>query len=209
MGDFVCRMMASIQEFTNHISLYFGDGRVFFIGCFLSLIGAILAYRFSNKWRRVFDYSAWLGMLLVMISATPLPWWMYAIWLMAFCAAMIGPRLPKYKLPTKVTIPCFVTLTILIYGIELKHRQIPKITIPPDQAVYILGDSISAGIGGPETTWPTVWAQHSGREVINLAMPGATVSDVLAHQLPKIDSPNATVIIEIGGNDLLGETSAA
>ena len=201
--------MSGFQEFTTQISLYFGDGRVFFLGCLLAGAGAAGSRQFTSKWGRVFDYAAWIGMLLVILSGTPLPWWAYAIWSCAFLLALLGHHLPKLKLSRKIILPFFAVITLSMGIAEGLHHRMPSLEIPTNQPVYILGDSISAGVGGPETVWPEVWAKHSGREVINLAVPGAKIKDALERQQPGIERKPATVIIEIGGNDLMGGTPAS
>lgn len=99
-------------------------------------------------------------------------------------------------------------MTLVLCFLEAWHQRMPVITIKKDQPIYIIGDSISAGIGGTEKNWPDVWASRSGRDVTNLARPGATVSNALNYQLAGINSPNAIIFIEIGGNDLMGTTTS-
>ena len=105
--------MSAFQDITTHISLYFGDGRVFFVGCFLVGVGVMGAGRLKSKWGRAFDYSAWLGMLLILISATPLAWEIQTIWILAFFTAMLGHRLPKIKFPRLIASICFTVMTHL------------------------------------------------------------------------------------------------
>jgi len=80
--------------------------------------------------------------------------------------------------------------------------------------VYIIGDSISAGIGGKdERPWPWIFRDEYGVEVNDLSVAGATVTSALS-QAQQIDGstsltagrPEAMVFIEIGGNDLFENT---
>ncbi|MFQ3226097.1 MAG: lysophospholipase L1-like esterase [Lentimonas sp.] len=59
-----------------------------------------------------------------------------------------------------------------------------------------------------DRTWPEVLQDLSGHRVVNCARAGATV-DAAHRQAVAITEPSALVIIEIGGNDLLGATEAA
>lgn len=201
--------MSGFQELTTQVSLWFGDGRMFFIGCLLAVIGVIFSGRLKNKWARAFDYSAWIGMLLIIISATPLPLEIYAVWLLVFLAAMLGHQIPRVKFPRTAAMVGFGVITLAMCIWELQFHRTPTLNIAEDRAIFVIGDSISAGIGGPETTWPEVWAQQSGREIINLAVPGAKIEDALTRQLERVDRRNSTVIVEIGGNDLMGDTTTA
>jgi acyl-CoA thioesterase I len=74
--------------------------------------------------------------------------------------------------------------------------------------LYIIGDSITAGLGGKMETWPQLLAKSRPVEVVDLARMGATTASALqqADALPK---DGGLVLLEIGGNDLLGTTSAA
>ena len=73
------------------------------------------------------------------------------------------------------------------------------------QPVFVVGDSISAGIDSKERTWPEVLGDRSNLKVTNLAQAGASVSAALK-QAERIGKTNAVVFVEIGGNDLLGGT---
>jgi lysophospholipase L1-like esterase len=87
--------------------------------------------------------------------------------------------------------------------VELPHHFAPTIAIHPSQPVYVIGDSISAGVGSGERLWPDVLGELSHLNVTNLAKPGATVESALA-QAKDIRETNALVLVEIGGNDMLG-----
>jgi acyl-CoA thioesterase-1 len=63
-------------------------------------------------------------------------------------------------------------------------------------------------MGTGERCWPDVLRDTTGLPVVNLAEPGATVESAM-RQASGIPRPGAVVIIEIGGNDLLGGTSTA
>lgn len=79
---------------------------------------------------------------------------------------------------------------------------------PAALPVFVLGDSLSAGLAPEGVTWPKLLAETTGREVRNLAHPGARLRDGLrqAEQLPPGPS---VVIVELGGNDLLSGAGPA
>ncbi|MEI8198225.1 MAG: GDSL-type esterase/lipase family protein, partial [Phycisphaerae bacterium] len=81
----------------------------------------------------------------------------------------------------------------------------PTSSHPPE--IYVLGDSLSAGLGGQ--TWPKLYEQRYGTKVINLAKAGATAADMIAPARTIPSDPEQLVIVEIGGNDLLGGRTAA
>jgi lysophospholipase L1-like esterase len=77
--------------------------------------------------------------------------------------------------------------------------------------VYLsVGDSIAAGNGSsdPNTaSFPALVAEARGLALENLAVPGATTSDVIDEQLPQVESAIAgrevaLITVSAGGNDL-------
>ena len=99
-------------------------------------------------------------------------------------------------------------LLILILALVMFQDRIASPALPKEiRNICVVGDSISAGIGGPtEKTWPLVLSQNSGIEVLNLAASGATVNSALHKQIPKAPTDQHLVLLEIGGNDLFGPT---
>jgi lysophospholipase L1-like esterase len=90
-------------------------------------------------------------------------------------------------------------------------RFIQLISYPPlpsnYQTIYVIGDSVSAGIGGKtEKPWPLRISETTGIDVINLAQAGATVHSALMKQVPQVNIPKQLLLLEIGGNDLFGPT---
>jgi lysophospholipase L1-like esterase len=77
------------------------------------------------------------------------------------------------------------------------------------EPLYVIGDSVSAGIGGPhEQTWPALLAENYGIEVVNLAQSGATAASA-CRQAERIGDGPGLVLREIGGNDLFAPTPTA
>jgi acyl-CoA thioesterase-1 len=78
------------------------------------------------------------------------------------------------------------------------------------RSITVIGDSISAGMGAEDKaeTWPRILARIRQLELHDISHPGETAASALkrVRQHP-IRSP--VVVLEIGGNDLLGATSAA
>lgn len=70
----------------------------------------------------------------------------------------------------------------------------------------MIGDSLSAGIRTNEVPWPAVLARQHGIHVANLAVPGATLGTAIT-QADRLTPSDNLVLLEIGGNDLLGNTT--
>lgn len=106
-----------------------------------------------------------------------------------------------------LTRPCSIALglgaTFLLAGVGYEVRNaFGSRAGPPVSEVVVVGDSLSAGIGSNEVTWPERLSRIAGLPVRNLSLPGARI--VQGSKLIG-SSPlhGATVIILLGGNDML------
>jgi acyl-CoA thioesterase I len=192
----------------NPIVLLFASGNVFFLGVVLTAIAAILRFRSSGRTAKLLQPILWLvGVSLAILSATPLPIWCYGIWLILSIDQQFAGGIQFFvRFRTKILI-LFVLFSAAMCFAELRYRLSPSIAVSQNQPVYVLGDSISAGIDDKERPWPTVLGDLSRLKITNLARPGATVGLALK-QAENIHQSDALVVIEIGGNDLLGNTDS-
>jgi lysophospholipase L1-like esterase len=84
-----------------------------------------------------------------------------------------------------------------------------RVDRPRGEKLYVIGDSVSAGIQGPnEATWPRLLAERCAIDVNNLAESGATVATAI-RQARQIGDGPGLVLLEIGGNDLFAPTPTA
>jgi acyl-CoA thioesterase-1 len=73
-----------------------------------------------------------------------------------------------------------------------------------NQPIFVIGDSVTAGAGSERETWPDFLPSPGGVE--SFARMGATTASALRDQCNHLPNEGGLVVIEIGGNDLLGET---
>ncbi|HWL07306.1 MAG TPA: GDSL-type esterase/lipase family protein [Planctomicrobium sp.] len=102
-----------------------------------------------------------------------------------------------------------VVLLWLFEGVlEFQWRQMPELSAECRQAsLVILGDSLTAGTGDEKTIlWPQRLHDQTGQEIVNWSEMGATVGSTLK-KFPRKFPEKSLVIVELGGNDLLGNTS--
>ena len=194
----------------NPVVLSFADGTTFFVGLAFVLAAEGLLLRFRKRLaRRVLTVLALVGIILVVISATPLPVWAYLGWTISALVSLVLPdRAASSRRLRLVACGVVLALTVGLFIAEVPHHRSPRLTVPKGATVYVLGDSISAGIGTKHRSWPTVLEETTTLCVVNLARPGATVESAIV-QAEGIAESNAVVIVEIGGNDLLGGADAA
>ena len=117
--------------------------------------------------------------------------------------------LADYKVPRGVSfaIPIIVSLTLMAFDLPWTLR--PTIPLCRERSVVVLGDSLSAGLGeGEGTPWPFQLRDTYKVRVHNLSEAGATTHDAL-RQIRTTDYFPGLVVVELGGNDLLGGRSCA
>lgn len=81
---------------------------------------------------------------------------------------------------------------------------------PPSNArILMLGDSMTAGVGAdPGNDLPTLLAKRLGRPVINAGVSGETTRSVLGRVDKILSSRPGTLIVLLGGNDVLRKIPA-
>ena len=178
------------------------SGNILYWGLLLVATGVVV-----SAWRPgVGRMLAWSGLVFTLVSAVPIHVAFYAFLLFLLigwqCGLVWHPRL-RQRLAGAVLGGVVVALTAAFLD-----RPDSRIALPTNRAVFVIGDSLSAGIGASDDgTWPQLLSQRLNLSVYNLARAGATLADgkVQASGIPKGPS---TVLVELGGNDLLGGTSA-
>jgi acyl-CoA thioesterase-1 len=192
----------------NPIMIQFASGNAFFIGIGLTVIAFALRLWLNGRvWVSLLTVGWLVGISLVILSATPMSFWLYGLWL-GLCVMVWVAFIVQTTFQLRAsTIIAFAFFSLSLCLTELPYRLVQRVTVFTNQPVFVLGDSISAGIGTKERAWPDVLGDLSHLKVINLARPGASVETAL-DQASHITATNALVIVEIGGNDLLGHTDS-
>lgn len=143
-----------------------------------------------------------LGVLFILLSATPLFWpiavgWLAAGWLVSRRATVLRTGL-------------FTVVTVGIAALEAVAVLQPLPPISSGTTIAVLGDSLSAAESPRRPNWPERFEELADGQngVTNLAHPGATAADAV-RQARGIPPEAGAVIVFIGGNDLLAGTRAA
>ncbi len=194
----------------NPIALSFADGSVFFVGLVLVLACELLMMRFRKRIAQtVLSLFVFLGIFFVALSATPLPGWIYLVWGSSISIGFVLFRGNSVSKRSKTFSATAILLTTFsLCAVEVPYHFPPELSFPENGTIYVIGDSISAGVGLNQQCWPTVLNETSPYRVVNLAQAGATVNNAI-DQAKQITVPNSVVIVEIGGNDMLGGTDAS
>jgi acyl-CoA thioesterase-1 len=104
----------------------------------------------------------------------------------------------------------FVAAWVLAGLTEIPYHLMPSLNLAVDRSIGIIGDSVTAGIGEDETaeTWPSLLAREHNLQIQDISHVGETASSALKRAMSRPITASV-VVIEIGGNDILGTTTAA
>ena len=178
------------------------SGGTLYLGLSLLVLGAGVA----TLWPRVGRVLVWVGLAFVLLSAVPLHPAFYAL-LAVLVVGWLFSRNGTRRIQRATTIGLLVAAGAVSVESLVARRDAGPLSTR--RHVFVLGDSLSAGLGGGrEHTWPQILAAHRRLRVSNLARPGARLADALS-QARSIPRGPATVLVELGGNDILGGTTAA
>ena len=194
----------------NFVIFQFAGGNVFFLGAGLLAISLALLARLRGIVARSFGRALFLvGCAGIACSGTPLNRWIYLALGSLAVACLIAceaPRTARFSRIRAMIGVLFCTTMAGVWVSEGLHRVAPKIRISSSQPVYVAGDSVSAGVGSGTKLWPEVLGDSTKLKVVNLAKAGATASSTM-RQATAIGPGHSLVLLEIGGNDILGGTN--
>jgi len=197
-------MILQINNISFDSILWFcAAGKSFFLGISLLIVSALLSFM---KRKPVAKYIVLLfsvcGLLAIVLSATPMNIFLLLIWLTLFILTLLCQKRKA------IYFGLFVFVSLFIVALEMPYHQTKMFSIESYKAIYVIGDSVSAGMGNKdEKTWPVLLSEELDIPVINLSIAGATVHSALKQQAPKVTGENNLIFLEIGGNDLLNFNS--
>jgi acyl-CoA thioesterase-1 len=194
------------------IAYFLAGGVAYFIGA--GMIAAAALAPVPPNWRvarGLVMVTALAGGGLAVLSSTPSPIGLYVLWLGAV-VAWLGcswfQRTARKRLGWGLR-SSVVALSVVAVLVEWPHQTAPRLPRAGFEKLYVIGDSISAGIQSPgEHTWPQLFGERRGVNVVNLAVSGATSRSALV-RASAVNDASAVVLVEIGGNDLLTGIPAA
>ncbi|NLF08853.1 MAG: acyl-CoA thioesterase [Pirellulaceae bacterium] len=191
----------------NHLIHHIASGQVFFTGVALLAFAALLSTGKKGIAKRIAFWAFLSGVAAVGVSSTPIPYWCYAIAGLATVCWMLSVWFDKHRWFWTMAV---VAVWCMAAAIELPYHIVTTIASSPSRSITIIGDSITAGMGADDESerWPAILAREHGLKIQNLSHVGETAASALKRVEGRgIAAP--LVVLEIGGNDLLGSTSSA
>jgi lysophospholipase L1-like esterase len=181
------------------------SGRAFFAG--IALLVLAVSLRPTLRRRKVpviATLSAILAAGLIAISATALPGAVYIVWSAAMLYWLMVDERRMGRWPAGAARAALICVTLSVLAVELPRQLRPSISGGPWRRLYVIGDSISAGLGSSSIqTWPRILRSQHSIEVVDLSRAGACISDA-RRRSANVEINDGVVLLEIGGNDLIG-----
>jgi acyl-CoA thioesterase-1 len=198
-----------MTDWTDFVVGQFIGGRAFFFGMALCMLGCTLHCFFSrSRIHSLARLTVLAGVVFVILSAAPFPFWVYGVFfvLLALSAFLPTNGLWWGKKGAYLLLLLLLGQSLLMVRTEILYALPPKIPLPTGDTLFVVGDSLSMGADAPGKNWPELVGELAKLKVRYFSFGGAKVESALDNAR-RIDQDDALVILEIGGNDLLGGTS--
>lgn len=189
----------------NWLVYHIVSGQSFFTGIVLLVVAAFASTRTKPLFSRVTVLSFLIGTIAVVVSSTAIPYWYYAV---AVTVTMVWITSRIKNEWRRLSAFAMAGAWLIAALIELQHHITYSLKPAETRTMTVIGDSVTAGVDGDETseTWPRLLARQHHIEVQDISHIGETAASALKRaQSQSIES--SVVVVEIGGNDILGSTA--
>ena len=191
----------------NWLVYHIVSGQSFFTGIALLVVAAFASTRTQPLFRRVTVLSFLTGVIAIVLSSTAISYWYYAVAVIVTLVWIASRFKREWRRPAaRWMAGAWLVAALFELPFHITHSLEPAQT----RTITVIGDSVTAGVDGDETseTWPTLLARQHQVEVQDISHIGETAASALKRvQTQSIES--AVVVVEIGGNDILGSTTTA
>ena len=152
--------------FTQWLVYHIASGGSFFSGAACLLVAVGISSRVRKGWARTTrNLLVAVGGILVVVSATPLPFAFYLVLSLSSLLWLAGETWhgrTSRRIVLGLRIAVAIAWSIAVLAEWPFHRR-PRVSPLGHPVLGILGDSVTAGIGGEgEVTWPQLLARRHG-----------------------------------------------
>ena len=160
--------MNGLNQFAAYL---FSSGDAFFVGAVLIALGRATTWHFRRhraaKWLRL---PTLLGLIFLVLSMTPLSWWLYGLCLIPPLVSLNvpfraddkarWPRIVRRASACGGFVELMLLASVTAELIERHRLHVPPLATLPAE-VHVIGDSLSAGIASEqEHLWPNLLASE-------------------------------------------------
>jgi acyl-CoA thioesterase I len=191
----------------NPLVFHIASGQAFFTGVALMLAAAVISQWPQRICKRIAGLLFMIAIIAIVISSTAIPYWLYAV-------ATVGTLpwlLSGFRKDWQHWAPhCLMAGWLFAAAAEVPYHFSPTLRRKDQRAVAVIGDSVTAGVGSDEKaeTWPKILAREHNLIVQDISHVGETAASALK-RVKRQPVQAQVIVVEIGGNDLLGSTTAA
>ena len=191
----------------NWLVYHIVSGHAFFTGVILLITAASAPRNSQAVVKRIRVFALFVGFVAVVVSSTAIP---YPICIVAAAVTVLWFLSPYRMRYCGWMQRGFVAAWALAGLAEVPYHLVPSLNPVADRSLGIIGDSVTAGIGEDETavTWPFLLARDHNLRIQDNSHIGETASSALRRAMSKPITASV-VVLEIGGNDILGTTTVA
>ncbi len=152
------------------IVYFIAGGGTFLPGAGLLAVAVISRAFLASRWVGVISIAmAVIAVALVTISAEAISWWIYWIWTGATLAWFLRGSFKSRRLKGMIDLG-ELAITFAAAALAFSFHFRPALPREAYPRMYVIGDSISAGIGAKHrSTWPGILAGEHRVQVIDLA----------------------------------------
>jgi acyl-CoA thioesterase I len=191
----------------NCFLYHIASGQSFFTGVAFVILGAVASTRSKPIAKRIAALALPIGAVAIVVSSAAIPYWYYAIAIGATATWAIAAWLEKWR---RWTLFALIAAWGVAAAIEASYSLVPTLKPAPSRAITVIGDSLTTGLGNYDKSecWPEILAREHDLEVQDIAQAGETTASALKRAKDR-GIHASLVVLEIGGNDLLGSTTSA
>jgi lysophospholipase L1-like esterase len=195
----------------TRVAIHFVNGNAFFFGIAAIIAACIAGISFTRPaYHFLHRVGLATGAIIIVMSSTPSPMWLYFVWGVPVLVVLFDWRNQSEARQWVKHAPSILLIVVSLIAafVELPHHIKPDVSIDQAKKIILIGDSISAGVGNENDLWPAILQRELDIQVVNLSEPGFKVADAAekAARLEKGNADYSAIILEIGGNDILGKT---
>ena len=191
----------------NWLVYHIASGHAFFTGVVLVITAALASTQPSRIVTRTSGIAFLVGIIAIAVSSTAIPYWIYAVALVATAAWVVSRYVVRWK---RWATTAVVISWLIATAFEIQYHAMPSLQPTLPHSITVIGDSVTAGMGAIDTAdrWPLILARHHDLVVQDISQMGETTGSAI-RRVKAYEIESTIVVVEIGGNDLLGSTTSA